>query len=522
MFFSLVFNFSFVQYYFTTHNSRLTILIQNEHIEEILRNLPHNPGVYQFFDKTGLIIYIGKAKNLKKRVSSYFNRPNHDSGKVMVMVKKIADIKYILVETESDALLLENNLIKKYQPRYNILLKDDKTFPWICIKGERFPRIFYTRNYIKDGSSYYGPFTSLKVIHTLLDLIKKLYPLRNCNYALSNENINKQKFKVCLEYHIGNCKGPCEGHQTEEAYIESISEIRDILKGNISNVLNHLKVMMKNYVESLAFENAQLIKEKIEVLEKFQAKSTIVSATIHDVDVYSIVSSEESAFVNYLKVISGSIVQAHTIELKKRLDESDEELLVYAITDIKERFKSTSKEIIVPIEIEFPGVRITVPKLGDKKNLLDLSSRNAKFFMMEANRAKEGFAEKKEAGVTRLMDTMKKDLRMPVYPEHIECFDNSNIQGAYPVAAMTVFKQGKPSKKDYRHFNIKTVEGPDDFASMEEIIYRRYHRLLEENEPLPQLIVIDGGKGQLHAALNSLDKLGLRGKITIIGIAKRL
>ncbi|MEI7594821.1 MAG: excinuclease ABC subunit UvrC [Bacteroidota bacterium] len=491
-------------------------------LQDILKTLPDNPGVYQYFDKTGTIIYIGKAKNLKKRVLSYFNKPNPENGKLMVMVKKIADIKFIVVETEMDALLLENNLIKKYLPRYNILLKDDKTFPWICIKNERFPRVIFTRNFIKDGSQYFGPYTSLKLLNILMELIKKLYPLRNCNFNLSHENITKYKFKVCLEYHLGNCKGACEGHQTEEDYLESINQIKDILKGNISNVISHLKLLMKGYSENLEFEKAYLVKEKIDIIEKYQAKSTIVSATINDVDVFSIVSDEDSAFVNFLKVMNGSVVQAHTLEIKKKLDETDEELLAFAIVDLRQRFKSTSREVIVPFKIDIPKLHLTIPKLGDKKKLIELSERNAKFFKFEANKAKIEFDEKKKTGTLAILERMQKDLRMPVLPKHIECFDNSNIQGEYPVAAMVVFKDAKPSKNDYRHFNIKTVVGPDDYATMEEVVYRRYKRLLEENQALPQLILIDGGKGQLSSALKSLEKLDLRGKITIIGIAKKL
>jgi len=478
--------------------------------------------VYQFFDKQDKIIYIGKAKNLKKRVTSYFLKQESASGKLRVLVKKITDIRFVVVDTEADALLLENNLIKKYKPRYNVLLKDDKTFPWICIKNERFPRVFQTRNVIKDGSAYYGPYTSVKLLHTLLDLIRSLYPLRTCKLNLSKENIQRGKYKVCLEYHIGKCKGPCEGMMEEKEYMLAIEQIRGILKGNITQVLNHLKELMAGYAAEMAFEKAQMVKEKIDIIETFQAKSTIVNPTIHDVEVYSIVSDEESAFVNYLKVINGAIIQAHTIELKKKLDESDVDLLAYAITDMRQRFASRTRNLLLPFALDMPGTKVQVPQVGDKKKLLELSERNARYFKFENKKAKIEYAEKRNNTSMRLMKQMKSDLRMSVFPEHIECFDNSNIQGTHPVAAMVVFKKGKPAKSEYRHYKIKTVEGPDDYASMQEVVYRRYKRLLDENAYLPQLIVIDGGKGQLNAALNSLNQLGLRGKITIIGIAKRL
>ncbi|MFL5764703.1 MAG: excinuclease ABC subunit UvrC [Bacteroidia bacterium] len=494
---------------------------RSEHISGIIRGLPDSPGVYQYYDMEGKILYVGKAKSLKKRVSSYF-KDQHENGKTAVLVRKIADIKYILVNTELDALLLENNLIKKYQPRYNVMLKDDKTYPWICIKNEHFPRVFPTRNVIRDGSAYFGPYASVKVMHTVLDLIRQLFKLRNCSLNLTEENIKAEKFKVCLEYHIGNCKGPCVGNESEAEYNETISQIRDIIKGNIGAVARHLKSLLQQHVEKMEFEKAQIIKEKIDALEKFQSKSTVVSPTITDVDVYSILSDEKNAYVNFLKVVNGSIIQGHTVEMKKKLDESNEELLTLAIAELRERFHSEAKEIIVPFEIstEFPGIEFLVPQRGDKKHLLDLSERNVDYYRREKHK-QESLVDP-ERHTKRILETMKKDLHLTEEPRHIECFDNSNFQGAYPVAAMTVFKDCKPSKKDYRHFNIKTVEGPDDFASMEEIIYRRYKRVLEENQSLPQLIVIDGGKGQLSAALASLEKLGLRGKIAIIGIAKRL
>lgn len=485
-----------------------------------LDTLPDSPGVYQYYDKDGKILYVGKAKNLKKRVSSYFHK-NHESGKTRVLVKKIVDIKHIVVPTETDALLLENNLIKKYKPRYNVLLKDDKSYPWLCIKKERFPRVFMTRNVIRDGSEYFGPYTNMKTVRVLLDLIKGLYPLRTCNYDLSKEKIDAGKYKVCLEYHIGNCKGPCEDHQSMVEYDAQIKAIREIIKGNFKDSLHQFKNQMKALAADMQFEEAQQVKEKIEVLENYQAKSTIVNPRISDVDVFSIVSDESYGYVNFLQLSYGSIIRSHTIEMKKKLDESDEELLALAITEIRNRFNSQSKEIYVPFEVEIGNIaRLTIPKLGDKKKLLDLSIRNAKFYRME--RFKQVKITDPDRHVNRLMAQMKKDLRLHEEPRHIECFDNSNIQGTNPVAACVVFKNGKPSKKDYRHFNIKTVEGPDDFASMEEVVFRRYKRLLEEGEPLPQLIIIDGGKGQLSSALKSLDLLGLRGSIAIVGIAKRL
>lgn len=495
---------------------------KTEHIHNIIRTMPDDPGVYQYFDVEGKIIYVGKAKNLKKRVSSYFNKDQSENGKTQVLVKKISDIKYIIVDTEIDALLLENNLIKKYQPRYNVLLKDDKTYPWICIKNEPYPRVFSTRYLVKDNSTYFGPYASVKVMNMVLDLVKQLYKLRNCNLNLSPENIKAKKFKVCLEYHIGNCKAPCVGLETEDEYNETIANIKEIVKGNINTVARHLKGLLQEHVEKLEFEKANIIKEKIDLLDKFQSKSTVVSPTITNVDVFSIVTDEKNGYVNFLKVVNGSIIQGHTIELKKKLDESDEELLTLSIAELRERFHSDAKEIIVPfkIETEFPGVEFIIPQRGDKKHLLELSERNVEYYRRE--KIKHESLVDPERHTKRILEQMKKDLHLKEEPRHIECFDNSNFQGAYPVAAMTVFKDAKPSKKDYRHFNIKTVEGPDDFASMEEIIYRRYKRVLEENQSMPQLIVIDGGKGQLSAALESLDKLGLRGKVAIIGIAKKL
>lgn len=489
-------------------------------LELQIQTLPDNPGVYQYYDKDDKILYVGKAKNLRKRVSSYFNKL-HESGRTNVMVRKIVSIKHIVVPTETDALLLENNLIKKLQPRYNILLKDDKTYPWICIKREPFSRIFTTRNMVKDGSEYFGPYTSFKTVHTLLDLIKELYQLRTCNYDLTRENINSGKYKVCLEYHIGNCKGPCEGHQALENYQNNIDAIREILKGNFKESLKDFRTLMKNLASEMKFEEAQKIKDKIEVLENYQSRSTIVNPRISNVDVFSITSDETMGYVNFLQISHGAIIRSHTLEMKKKLEETDEELLELAVVELRERFKLLSREIIVPFEIDLgESVKVTVPQLGDKKQLLELSLRNAKFYRMD--QLKQLQIVDPDRHTNRIMAQMQKDLRLSVEPRHIECFDNSNIQGTNPVAACVVFKDGKPSKKDYRHFNIKTVEGPNDFASMEEVVYRRYKRLLDEEQPLPQLIIIDGGKGQLSSALKSLDDLNLRGKIAIIGIAKRL
>lgn len=489
-------------------------------LELQIQTLPDNPGVYQYYDKDGKILYVGKAKNLKKRVSSYFNKI-HDNAKTNVLVKKIVSIKHIVVPTETDALLLENNLIKTLQPRYNVLLRDDKTYPWICIKNERFPRIFSTRKMIKDGSEYFGPYTSFKTVHTILDLVKELYPLRTCNFDLSKANIDSGKFKVCLEYHIGNCKGPCEGYETITNYEKQVQAIREILKGNFKESLKEFKKLMTDLAMEMKFEEAQKIKEKIEVLENYQAKSTILNPKISNVDVFSIVSDESMAYVNFLQISYGAIVRSHTLELKKKLEEKDEELLELAVVELRERFHLNSKEIILPFELDFgEKIKVTVPQLGDKKQILELSQRNAKYYRLD--QLKQIQIVDPDRHTNRIMAQMQKDLRLSVEPRHIECFDNSNIQGTNPVSACVVFKDGKPSKKDYRHFNIKTVEGPNDFASMEEVVYRRYKRLLDENESLPQLIIIDGGKGQLSSALKSLDELGLRGKIAIIGIAKRL
>lgn len=485
-----------------------------------LKTIPENPGVYQFYDKDHKLLYVGKAKNLKKRVNSYFTK-SHDSRRIEVMVKKIVDIKPIVVNSEADALLLENNLIKTRQPRFNVMLRDDKTYPWLCIKNERFPRVFLTRRLIKDGSEYYGPFPSLKTVKILLGLIKGLYQIRTCKYDLAEEKIKAGKYKVCLEYHLGNCKGPCEAYQSEDDYNAQIESIRQIIKGNFQSSLRAFRQQMKDLAEDLKFEEAQKIKKKVESLERYQVKSTVVNPKISNVDVFAIVSDESYGYVNFLQIINGAIIRSHTIELKKKLDEDDKSLLELGIIEIRQRFDSLSSEIYVPFDVDLgENLKVVIPKLGDKKALVDLSQRNAKYFRME--RFKTMKIVDPERHTKRLMAQMKEDLRLTEEPKHIECFDNSNIQGSNPVAACVVFKNGKPSKKDYRKFNIKTVKGPDDFASMEEVVYRRYKRLLEEDEDLPQLIVIDGGKGQLSSAVKALDILGLRGKIAIIGIAKRL
>ena len=489
-------------------------------LELQIKTLPNEPGVYQYFDKDEVILYVGKAKNLKKRVASYFNK-NHENGKTKVLVKKIVTIKHIVVNTETDALLLENSLIKKHKPRYNILLKDDKTYPWICIKKERFPRIFLTRNVIKDGSEYFGPYTSVRTVRALLDLIKELYPLRTCKYDLSKKNIEAGKYKVCLEYHLGNCLGPCEGLQTEENYANEITAIRSIIKGNFKETLEKFKKMMLEFATKMEFEEAQKIKEKLDLLVNYQAKSTVVNPTINNVDVFSVISDETHGYLNFFKIANGSIIQSYTTEVKKKLDESNKDLLELFIIETRQRFNSISKEIYVPFKVDVgEHIKVTVPKLGDKKRIVELSERNAKYYRQE--QFKQIKIVDPDRHVKRIMGQMQKDLRLSEEPRNIECFDNSNIQGTNPTSACVVFKNGKPSKKDYRHYNIKTVEGPDDFASMEEVVFRRYKRLLTEEQPLPQLIVIDGGKGQLSSALKSLDLLGLRGKIAIVGIAKRL
>lgn len=491
--------------------------------KEALQKVPHKPGVYQFFDAENTIIYIGKAKDLRNRVSNYFIKENNlANAKTRVLVNKIQRIAFTIVDTEIDAWLLENSLIKKHQPRYNVMLKDDKTYPWIIIKNEHYPRIFWTRRIIRDGSKYLGPYASIGMMKAMLDLIRETYPLRTCSLPLTPENIKAKKFKVCLEYQIGNCKGPCQDFQTQSDYDQNLDEIKDILNGKIGSVLRRMKGHIDEAAINLNFELAHRLKRKFELLEKYQHKSTVVNSAINEVDVFSIASEEKYAFVNYLKVMHGTITQTQTIELKKRLDESDGELLSLAISEFRSRYNSTSKEIIVPFDLEINDeqLKFTVPERGEKRKLLELSQKNVLFFKKEKIDQYEKLNP--EVKTERMLTQMMKDLRMTELPRHIECFDNSNFQGKYPVSAMVLFRDAKPAKKEYRHYNVKTVEGPNDFATMEEVVYRRYKRLQEEGEPLPQLVIIDGGKGQLSSAVKSLRMLGLEKSMTIIGIAKRL
>jgi excinuclease ABC subunit C len=488
--------------------------------KEIQSLFPNKPGVYQFLDNSGTIIYVGKAKDLRKRVTSYFSK--NQSGKTSVMLKKAVQLKHIVVDNESDALLLENNLIKKHQPRYNILLKDDKTYPWICIKKEPFPRVFSTRNTIRDGSVYFGPYTSGLMVKTLLDLIRHLYKLRTCTLNLTRNNIESGKFKVCLEYHLGNCKGPCIGLQSIEEYDDSIQQIRNILRGNISTVQDHLKGIMNKYASEMRFEEAQMIKDKLEILSRFRSKSAVVSSTVKNVDVFALEQDGENTYVSYLKVIEGALIQTFTLDIRSRLDEEKESLLGFAITEIRQRLSSDSPEVIVSFkpDILLGNLKYTVPERGDKLKLLELAQRNAVYYKLEQRKKRE---EKQTGDRTeKNLEKLKNDLNMSEMPIHIECFDNSNLMGKNPVAACVVFRNARPNKKDYRHFNIKTVSGPDDFSSMEEIVFRRYKRMTEERQSLPQLIIIDGGKGQLSSAMKSIRALGLENKITIIGIAKKL
>ena len=493
----------------------------SNHINRILQNIPVSSGVYQYYDKNKCLIYIGKAKNLKKRVASYFTK-TQDHIKTKILVKKIHDIKYIIVSSEMDALLLENNLIKKYQPKYNVLLKDGKTYPWICIKKEPFPRIVQTRTVVKDGSEYFGPYASVRLIKTILDFIHQLYPLRSCTLNLSEKNIKNEKFKVCFEYHMKNCLGPCVGKQFENDYLIGIAHIKQIIKGDIKSVINYLKNTMYRFSANLEYEKAQTIKDKITLLKNYQSKSTIVSPKINDVDVFTLVSDKSTAFVNFLKIKSGAIVQTHSLQLNKKLDETEEDLLYIAIIEIRKIFQSISKNIYCSHSLKSisSDVSITVPKIGDKKKLIDLSIKNAKYMLLDSQKKKINNLSLQNK--KRVLGQLKKDLNLKKHPHHIECFDNSNLHGTNAAAACVVFKNAKPSKSDYRHFNINSVKGPDDFASMEEVVYRRYKRTLEEGGSLPELIVIDGGKGQLSSAIKSLEKLKLRGKIAIIGIAKRL
>ena len=482
--------------------------------------LPDRPGIYQFIDASGTILYVGKARSLRKRVSSYFSK--NQSGKTQVMLSRAAELRHIVVDSESDALLLENSLIKKHQPRYNILLKDDKTYPWICIKNEHFPRVFLTRKLIADGSSYHGPYTSVPAVRTLLELIRQLFQIRTCPLPLNSRGIEEGKFKVCLEYHIGNCKAPCIGLINEEEYNHQIDKIKQIIRGDVGSVTGHLEGLMKRYASELKFEEAQKIKEKLEMIARYRSKSVVVNTSVRNVDVFGVSLDESSMFITYMKVVTGAVVQTYSIELKIRLEEEKESVLSTAVTEIRQRVSSDSPEILVPFmpDILLEKVKYSVPQRGDRHKLLELATRNAVFFRLE--RQKKAAEKSKDNRTERNLEKVKKDLHMPLLPTHIECFDNSNIQGESAVAACVVFRNGRPSNREYRHFNIKTVSGPDDFASMEEVIYRRYRRMIDEEKTLPQLVVIDGGKGQLSSAVKSIDALGLRGKLTVIGIAKKL
>ncbi len=496
----------------------------NDDYKQLAPTLPKQPGIYKFIDAKDTVLYVGKAKNLKNRLSSYFGNKKHQVKKVRVLVKNAARIEYTIVETEQDALLLEATLIKKFQPRYNVQLKDGKTYPYICIKNERFPRVFVTRKIFKDGSKYFGPYTSARRVHVIIEMINKLFQLRTCTLNLSQENIDKGKYKVCLEYHIKNCKGPCVGYESEEDYMEKIDQIKNMLGGKFSAVKRHLKEEMQTYAEEMEFEKAQKTKEKLAAFEDYQGRSTVVNPSVRDVDVFTLDTDEEYAYVNYLKVANGAIINTFTLELMKNLNEEEADLLTYGVRELREKFFSFSEEIVVPFEIvlpEKPELKITIPKVGDKRKLLDLSQKNATYFKLQKKK-QEATRQNKQTPTERILNEMKKDLQMDALPIAIECFDNSNMQGTNPVASMVHFRNTKPLKREYRHYNIKTVEGPDDFASMEEVVFRRYRRLLEEERPLPQLIVIDGGKGQLSSAYKSLEKLGIQDRITIIGIAKRL
>lgn len=493
-----------------------------ENLSDQVAALPHKPGVYRFYDKNETIIYVGKAKDLRKRVSSYFNRDRYESGKTAMLVRKIVSVKHIVVSNEYEALLLENSMIKEHQPKYNIQLRDDKTYPWICIKKERFPRIFPTRNVIKDGSEYFGPYANVKKMKSVLEIVQKIHKVRTCNLALTEQNIQNGKFKICLEYHIGNCLGPCEGNQTEASYNQSIDEIRGIIKGNVDGVIKSFKQKMQEAAAALDFEAASEYKKNIDILDSYQSKSVVVNPTIENVDVISVISDDVFCYLNYMRIVKGAVIQSHSVEFKRKLEETEEDLMLMTLAEMQQLFQSDAKEVITSVETTavWEHCYFHVPQRGDKKALIDFSLRNARFYMMDRQKAQEKVDPERHS--KRVMKQIQDDLHMTMLPQHIECFDNSNFQGSFPVAACVVFKNAKPSKEDYRHFNIKTVEGPNDFASMEEVIYRRYKRLMDENQPLPQLIIVDGGKGQLSSAVKSLDMLGLRGRITIIGIAKRL
>lgn len=494
----------------------------NDYLKNIIRNIPQKPGCYQYYDDKGVIIYVGKAKNLKKRVSSYFTKNHEDSPKTRILVSKIKDIKYIIVESEEDTLLLENSLIKEFQPRYNVMLKDDKSYPSIVIRNEYFPRIEITRKILKDGSKYFGPYSNVLSVKTLLELIHKLYPIRTCSLNLTPEKIAEGKYKVCLEYHIKRCKGPCVGLQDLEEYIKNVNAIQEILKGNTNLVSESIYSEMQALAEKQEFEEANKLKEKFILIENFKNKSTVVSSIKYNIDVFSYDEDADAGYINYLNVYNGAVIQAYTFEYRKRIEEEKEELLALGIIEVRKRFGSTAKEIVVPFlpDLKLDGVEINIPQRGDKKKLLLLSTQNVRQYKLDKLKRAESLNPEQRG--TRILKEMQKDLNLKDLPSHIECFDNSNIQGTNPVSACVVFKMGKPSKKDYRHFNVKTVVGPDDFSTMREVVYRRYHRLIEEGSPLPQLIVIDGGKGQLSAACESLKELGIYGKVAIVGIAKRL
>lgn len=494
----------------------------NDYLKNIIRNIPQKPGCYQYYDDKGVIIYVGKAKNLKKRVSSYFTKNHEDSPKTRILVSKIKDIKYIIVESEEDTLLLENSLIKEFQPRYNVMLKDDKSYPSIAIRNEYFPRIEITRKILKDGSKYFGPYSNVLSVKTLLELIHKLYPIRTCSLNLTPEKIAEGKYKVCLEYHIKRCKGPCVGLQDSEEYIKNVNAIQEILKGNTNLVSESIYSEMQALAEKQEFEEANKLKEKFILIENFKNKSTVVSSIKYNIDVFSYDEDADAGYINYLNVYNGAVIQAYTFEYRKRIEEEKEELLALGIIEVRKRFGSTAKEIVVPFlpDLKLDGVEINIPQRGDKKKLLLLSTQNVRQYKLDKLKRAESLNPEQRG--TRILKEMQKDLNLKDLPSHIECFDNSNIQGTNPVSACVVFKMGKPSKKDYRHFNVKTVVGPDDFSTMREVVYRRYHRLIEEGSPLPQLIVIDGGKGQLSAACESLKELGIYGKVAIVGIAKRL
>ena len=497
--------------------------MKTEDFKSISDNIPHEPGVYRFLDEDGVILYVGKAKNLKNRLSSYFGEKKHTQYKTVLLTRNSARIEYTVVTTEHDALLLENSLIKKFQPRYNVMLKDGKTYTYICIKNERFPRVFFTRRVIRDGSAYFGPYTSKYRVNILLEIIKKLFQLRTCSLNLTEENINKGRFRVCLEYHIKNCLGPCEGFESVDDYAAKIEQVKNILKGNLGGVKSYISATMKKHAENLEFEQAQVLKDKLIAFDDYQSTSTVVSTTIKDIDVFAITKDDQMAYVNYLKIINGALVNTDIAEMQMNLDDDPADLLSFVIPTIRERFESIAPEVIVPMEIQLPDAKIliTVPQRGDKKKLLELAEKNIEYFIMQKKRD-EISHQKKVSSSERILSTLKKDLQMDVMPLHIECFDNSNIQGTNPVSSCVVFKNAKPSNKDYRHFNVKTVEGPNDFASMEEVVFRRYKRLMDEGKTLPQLIIIDGGKGQLSSAVSSLGKLGILDKVTVIGIAKQL